>query len=180
MTEIGIFYGSSSGATKQVARKIQHYFGGEAELHDVRKTEVAALADYRLLIFGSPTYEKGKLQEDWYPFLKALKQEGVDLTGKTAAVFALGDQKKYEKTFADSLVPLAKKLKKRGARLIGAWPIEGYTFKESAGVKKGRFLGLVIDEDRQAVLTSERVHAWVAQLKAELAGEAVGAAGSGL
>lgn len=178
MTEIGIFYGSSSGATKQVARKIQHYFGGNADLHDVRKAEVAALAGYKVLIFGSPTYEKGKLQEDWYPFLKALKREGIDLTGKTAAVFALGDQKKYEKTFADALTPLAKKLKKRGACLIGAWPVEGYAFKASTGVKKGSFRGLVIDEDRQAVLTSERVRTWVAQLKAELAGEATGAAAS--
>ncbi len=177
MTEIGIFYGSSKGATKQIARKLQRAFGKDAVLHDVRKTDVDALAGCELIIFGSPTYEKGKLQEDWYPFLKALKREGVDLTGKTAAVFALGDQKKYEKTFADALVPLAKKLKKRGARLIGAWPTEGYSFKASAGVKKGRFLGLVIDEERQAVLTSERVQGWVAQLKAERASEAAGASG---
>lgn len=179
MTEVGIFFGSSKGTTKQVARKIQHAFGKDAVLHDVRKSTVADLAAYDLLVFGSPTYEKGKLQEDWYPFLKALKAEGVDLTGKTAAVFALGDQKKYEKSFADALTPLAKKLKKRGARLIGAWPVDGYNFKESTGVKKGRFLGLVIDEDRQAVLTSERVRAWVAQLKAELAaqGEAASAGG---
>ena len=177
MTEIGIFYGSSKGTTKQIARKIQRAFGEEAVLHDVRKVGVAELAACELIIFGSPTYEKGKLQEDWYPFLKALKREGVDLSGKTAAVFALGDQKKYEKTFADALVPLAKKLKKRGARLIGAWPTEGYAFKESAGVKKGRFLGLVIDEERQAALTSERVRTWVDQLKAELASGAAGAAG---
>ncbi len=178
MTEIGIFFGSSKGATKLVARKLQQAFGKEADLHDVRKADVAELAGYSLIIFGSPTYEKGKLQEDWYPFLKALKREGIDLTGKTAAVFALGDQKKYEKTFADALTPLAKGLKKRGARLIGAWPVEGYAFTASTGVKKGRFRGLVIDEDRQAVLTSERVRAWVAQLKAELAGEAAGAAAS--
>ncbi|MBM4117033.1 flavodoxin [bacterium] len=168
MTEVGIFYGSSQGATKQVARKIQRAFGKEAVLHDVRKSTVADLAPYALIIFGSPTYEKGKLQEDWYPFLEALKTEGIELTGKLAAVFALGDQKKYEKSFADALAPLAKKLKKRGAHLIGAWPTEGYAFKASTGVKKGRFLGLVIDEDRQAVLTSERVQAWVVQLKAEL------------
>ncbi|MBM4118947.1 flavodoxin [bacterium] len=168
MTEVGIFFGSSKGATKQVARKIQHAFGKDAVLHDVRKSTVADLAPFDLIVFGSPTYEKGKLQEDWYPFLKALKAEGIDLTGKSAAVFALGDQKKYEKSFADALTPLAKKLKKRGAHLIGAWPVEGYSFKASTAVKKGRFLGLVIDEDRQAVLTSERVQAWVAQLKAEL------------
>ncbi|TFG88245.1 MAG: hypothetical protein E4H17_02685, partial [Gemmatimonadales bacterium] len=95
MTEIGIFYGSSKGTTKQIARKIQRAFGEEAVLHDVRKVGVAELAACELIIFGSPTYEKGKLQEDWYPFLKALKREGVDLSGKTAAVFALGEQKKY-------------------------------------------------------------------------------------
>lgn len=168
MTEVGIFFGSSKGATKQVARKIQHAFGKGAEVFDVRRASVADLAPFDLLIFGSPTYEKGKLQEDWYPFLKALKSEGIDLSGKAAAVFALGDQKKYERTFADALKPLAKKLKKRGATLIGAWPTEGYNFKGSAGVKRGHFLGLVIDEERQAVLTSERVQTWVAQLKAEL------------
>ena len=103
----------------------------------------------------------------------------MDQDRKPFAVFALGDQKKYPKTFANALAPLAKQAKKRGARLIGRWSADGYSFKESKGLKKGRFLGLVIDDERQAALTTDRVLAWVAQLKAELAeGESESAAGA--
>ena len=167
MTEVGIFFGSSKGATKRVARKIAHAFGGETQVHDVKKACLADVERCDLVIFGSPTYEKGKLKEHWKDFLKVLKE--TDLSDKLVAVFALGDQKKYPKTFADALAPLAKRARKGGARLIGRWSADGYSFKESKGLKKGRFLGLVIDDDRQAAMTTDRVIAWVAQLKDELA-----------
>ncbi len=168
MTTIGIFYGSSKGATVKVARKLRRYLGkNRTRIHDVRKTKAKRLLDYDLVILGSPTYEKGKLQEDWYGFLKKMKQ--LDLGGRHAAVFALGDQKKYDKSFADALLPLHKTARKAGARLIGAWPTDGYKFKRSTGLdKRGDFLGLVIDDDRQARLTADRIDAWTRQLEEEL------------
>lgn len=170
MADIGIFYGSSKGATRKVARKLQKAFGTQrAEIHDVRKTKPKRLLAYQLIILGSPTYEKGKLQEDWYDFLKKMKK--LDLTGRCAAVFALGDQRKYDKTFADALEPLHRAARKCGARMIGLWPTEGYGFKKSAGLEGEEFLGLVIDDDRQAMLSDERILRWSAALAAALAAD---------
>lgn len=167
MADIGIFYGSSKGATRKVSRKLARYLGKDrVDLLDVKKTKAKRLLDYDLIILGSPTYEKGKLQEDWYGFLKKMKK--LDLSGHAVAVFALGDQKKYEKTFADALKPLHKVARSCDARMIGAWPAEGYRFKKSTGLKKDRFLGLVIDDDRQASHTSERVEMWSKQVLTEL------------
>lgn len=167
MTNIGIFYASSKGATTKVARKLRKALGKHrTELIDVRKAKPKRLLDFDLVVLGSPTYEKGKLQEDWYGFLKKMKK--VDLSGRHAAVFALGDQKKYDKSFADALLPLYKAARKAGAQMIGAWPTDGYKFKKSTGLKKGTFLGLVIDDDRQACLTTDRTEQWAEQLENEL------------
>ena len=166
MAKVGIFFGSSNGATKKVAQLIRDAFGEGAELHDVKRSRVGDLEEYDLLVLGSPTYEAGELQKHWYAFHRQMRR--ANLTGKAAAVFALGDQQKYRKTFADALEPLAQRALECGARLVGEWPIAGYDFKSSQGIRGENFLGLVIDEDRQGELTRERVEMWVDGLKREL------------
>jgi flavodoxin long chain len=171
MSRVGIFYGSSKGATRKVAGKLARALGKQrVDLLDVRKCKAKRLLDYELIILGSPTYEKGKLQEDWYGFLDKMKK--LNLDGCCAAVFALGDQKKYNKSFADALKPLHRAARKRGATMIGAWPARGYKFKRSAGLKKDTFLGLVIDDDRQSALTNDRIRAWAEQLLEEFSAPA--------
>ncbi len=165
MNKIGIFFGSSSGATQDVAQLIQSAFGPDAELVNVKRARLEDLERYDLLILGSPTYEEGRLQKHWYAFHKKMRK--ADLSGKTVAVFALGDQRKYKSSFADALDPLASRARECGAKLIGEWPIDGYDFKGSRGLRDGHFLGLVIDDDCQRELTPERIEGWVANLKAE-------------
>ena len=50
---------------------------------------------------------------------------------------------------------------------VGATPVRGYEFAESKAVRKGRFLGLVCDEDNQPELSEARCERWVRQLEAE-------------
>ncbi|MEZ5583240.1 MAG: flavodoxin domain-containing protein [Candidatus Competibacteraceae bacterium] len=103
-------------------------------------------------------------------FLPAL--EGVDFTGKTVALFGLGDQDGYP-TNSSMLSYSLQKTQKLGADPIGRWPTEGYEFDKSKAVKNGEFVGLVIDQDNQAEMTAERVEEWVETVKPVLLGEVV-------
>jgi flavodoxin long chain len=166
---IGLLYGSTGGATARVAWLMAAMFH---ERYNVT-VETLDIADYYLdealefdrLIFGIPTWNVGQLQKDWEDVIDELYE--LDLSGKTAAVFGLGDQIGYPRTFGDALFFLADRLEARGARLVGAWPLDSYTFEASWAVRDGHFLGLMLDEDNQAELTPERVAAWVDQLARE-------------
>lgn len=168
MMNIGLFYGSTNGATAAVAGMIQDAFaerGVTVELFDIAEYLLETMLDFDHLILGISTWNVGQLQADWeavYPELDAL-----DLTGKQAALYGLGDQVGYPDTFLDALFFVADKVREQGATLVGKWPVEGYTFTQSWAVEEEQFLGLAVDEDNQAELTEVRVSAWVEQLLSE-------------
>ena len=66
--------------------------------------------------------------------------------------------------------PLYEKLKEYGAEIVGDWSTEGYQFNHSDAVENGRFVGLVIDQRTQGMLTEERLKTWVEQIKPLLLG----------
>lgn len=81
MKKIGIFYGSSTGVTAEVAQEIAKKFGvADADVHNVAKSAPSDVAPYDVLILGSSTWGAGELQDDWYDFLTGLKC----LTSKTS------------------------------------------------------------------------------------------------
>jgi flavodoxin I len=166
---IGLFYGSTNGNTTGVAQLIQSEFLAQAriqvELFDVADYFLEEMDDFELLILGIPTWNVGQLQRDWEAIIDEFDELSFD--GKRAALFGLGDQVGYPDTFGDAVFFLADKLEGRGAKVVGAWPIEGYAFTNSWALREGRFLGLMIDEDNQRDLTPERVSQWVAQLIGE-------------
>ena len=163
---IGLFYGSTNGNTAAAAQLIQREFVQQAqvevELFDVADYYLEEMLDFDYLLLGIPTWNIGQLQRDWEAIVDEFDQ--VDLTGKRAALFGLGDQVGYPDTFGDALFFLADRLESRGATLVGAWPTTGYTFTGSWAVREGHFLGLMLDEDNQADLTEPRIQAWVQQL----------------
>lgn len=166
---IGIFYGSTNGNTAAVAEHIRaalQDFGLEAELLDVAECYLEEMLDYDPILVGIPTWNVGQLQRDWEEALDELDE--LDLSGKRAAIFGLGDQVGYPDTFADAMIFIAEKLEAQGARLAGAWPTAGYHFTGSWAVRDGSFVGLVVDEDNQPEQTEGRVRRWVAQLVDEL------------
>jgi len=122
------------------------------------------------LILGTPTLGDGLLpglsadceNESWEEFLP--KIDGMDFTGKTVAVFGLGDQVGYAEEFVDALGELHAFFKERGANMVGAWPTEGYEFEHSEAVVDGKFVGLALDLDNQSGLTDERVGRWLGQI----------------
>jgi flavodoxin I len=163
---IGLFYGSTNGNTAVVAQLIRNEFADQAgvavDLFDVADYYLEEMLDFDYLILGIPTWNVGQLQRDWEAIIEEF--DTVDLHGKVAAVFGLGDQEGYPETFGDAVFFLADKLEVQGAKLVGAWPVTGYTFSASWAVREGRFLGLMVDEDNQRQQTQERVIAWVRQL----------------
>lgn len=166
---IGLFYGSSTGATSVAARLIQTAFarnyGVEVELFDVADYYLDEMTDFDYLVLGIPTWNIGRLQRDWETVIEEFS--GLNLSGKHAAIFGLGDQRGYPDTFVDAMVFLADLLEAQGATLAGAWPTTGYSYTRSWAVRNGRFVGLALDEDNQPELTPDRIEAWVAQLAGE-------------
>ncbi len=173
MTSIGLFYGSTDGHTAAVAARLKQKLDAlilptgpvAVELFDVAEYFLAEMLDFPYLILGAPTWNYGQLQRDWEHVMEEFA--GLDLRGKRAAVFGLGDQVGYPDTFADALVFVADGLRSAGAVLVGRWPTTGYEFRASWAVEDGQFLGLVLDEDNQPELSEARLEVWSRQLVQE-------------
>lgn len=165
MAKIGIFFGSTEGNTERVVNMIQELFGDDAALHNVNSSTADDMQEYSYLILACPTWEIGRLQEDWDSFIDEI--ENVDYTGKKVTYVGLGDADGYPDTFQDALGIIHDRIKEKGASFVGAWPTEGYNFNASKGVIDGKFLGLAIDEDNQKDLTRSRVEKWVQELRNE-------------
>ena len=165
MANIGIFYGSSTGNTRDVSEKLQNAFGVEtADLHNIADTEIETLTRYKNLVFAVSTWGAGDLQDDWEDFFPNL--DSVDFTGKKVAVMCLGDQENYPDAFADAMVILTDKIAELGGTVVGETSVEGYSFDVSKSARNGKFAGLVIDEDSQSDKTDQRIGKWVDRLRA--------------
>jgi flavodoxin I len=167
MAKIGLFYDTDTGNTRKVAKMIAKLFDeGDVEIKSVTKLESADFDNYTAFIIGTPTLGEGELPENWIEFMPQL--DNVNLSGKTVALFGLGDQEEYGHEFVDGLGLLYEKLESLGASFVGAWPTEGYEYEISAAEIDDQFVGLVIDQDTQSDLTPERVETWVSQVKQAL------------
>lgn len=169
MDKIGLFYGSETGNTEQVAEAIQDEFGGEqvVEVHRIEDVTPAEIGAYSRLLIGCPTWYDGQLQSDWDDFFPQLDE--IDFKGKTVALFGCGDQEGYAEYFVDAIGIICEKIQERGATVVGEWSVEGYSFEESKAVlKEGFFCGLPLDFENQDHLTESRIEKWVAQIKATL------------
>ena len=89
-------------------------------------------------------------------------------SGKFVGLFGAGDQVGYEESFQDALGILGRKLRMRGAKLIGFTSTAGYDYSRSEGVEGARFMGLALDFDNQADLNALRIAAWVGQIATEM------------
>ena len=178
MNKIGMFFGTQTGTTRLVAKKMYKLLGDDIAEKPVNVNRISPddLLQYDVLILGTPSYGEGDipgkdvgcLESNWAEFLQTFGTP--DLTGKTIAMFGLGAQERYSDRFASSLAALYNFFKGLGAEMIGDWPLEGYSFNFSASVVDGRFVGLIIDQRTQGMHTDERLKQWVEQVKPALAG----------
>jgi flavodoxin I len=176
MNKIGIFFGTDTGTTRLIAKKLAKKLGEAiaSKPLNVNRIAVDDLMRYDALILGTPSYGEGQFpgtstgvkDGSWEEFAPQLA--AADLTGKTVALYGLGNQEKYPERFADSLYLLYELCVNGGATVIGDWGTEDYDFVRSRSVVNGRFVGLVIDNNSQGMLTESRLDAWTRAVKPHL------------
>jgi flavodoxin I len=169
MSRIGLFFASSTGNTRRIAKSIKKHFDDDtmADALNVNKASAALLASYSYLILGTSTLGGGQLPGlstdcmggGWEEFLPQLKD--VDFTGKTVALFGLGDQDKYPAEFVDALGEIYQFIAARGATIVGVWPADDYDFIASKALLDDEFVGLVLDQENQKSLTESRLENWL-------------------
>ena len=166
MAAIKLFYGSTNGNTERVADLIKSELGN-VEVINIAKSTPKDIESANKLIFGTSTWQDGELQEDWEEFFPSMDE--IDFSGKTIALFGLGDSYGYPDAFVNGLGILAEKIKEKGGKLVGNWSTEGYDFESSSAVQNGNFVGLAIDEENESDKTETRVKEWVASIKPSFA-----------
>lgn len=176
MSKIGIFFGTDTGTTRLIAKKMARILGNSiaSKPLNINRIRVDDLLQYDSLILGTPSYGEGLFpgistgvkNGSWEEFVAELS--GVDMTGKTIALYGLGNQEKYPDHFADALYLLYELFSNCGATIVGDWSTSDYEFIHSNAVVDGRFVGLVIDNNSQGLLTDSRLEAWLADVKPKL------------
>ncbi|ASX26151.1 flavodoxin FldA [Candidatus Williamhamiltonella defendens] len=167
MSNIGIFFGSDTGNTENIAKLIQKQFGEQAKVYDIAKSHQKDLENFDILFLGIPTWYYGEAQCDWDDFFSTLEE--INFKNKSVAIFGCGDQEDYAEYFCDAMGMIRDIIEPRGAKIVGHWPTEGYYFEASKGlIDDDHFIGLAIDEDRQSELTQDRVDKWLKQVSLEL------------
>ncbi|ATG91902.1 flavodoxin [Methylomonas koyamae] len=176
MSKIGIFFGTDTGSTRLVAKKIYSLLGEELadKPKNINRASPEDLLKYDALILGTPSYGIGDLpglaagcqERSWHEFVGLL--DGHGFAGKRVALFGLGHQERYASRFASSLIQLYRVFYGYGADIVGRWSSEGYRFEHSDAIVDGEFVGLVLDQRTQAHLTDERLRVWLAQITPQL------------
>ncbi|HSH52745.1 MAG TPA: flavodoxin [Bacteroidales bacterium] len=171
MKKIGLFYGPVGGSTEKVAKKVAAALGNEnVDLIPVKDTKALTVGKYENIILGmstigKETWESDKPANDWDIFLPEL--EKIDYSNKKIAMFGLGDQVTYDLHFADALGVVAEIILPKGAQIIGRVDTDGYDFRESNAIYKGKFIGLPVNEDFEPELTDQRINSWIEKIKPE-------------
>jgi len=167
MGNVRIFYGSTTGNTGEVASMIAELLGDKVDyVRDISSAQADDLAGAQTLILGVSTWDDGQLQQDWENFFPLLDR--IDFSGKSVALFGLGDSYGFSEQFCNGLGILYRKIVERSGKVVGLWPKEGYSFGASEALVDGHFCGLVLDQDNEASKTPERVKTWVGQIRGEL------------
>ena len=169
MSKIGLFFGPLKGSVHRVADKVKAALGEQnVEMISVNDASLSDLEKYDHIIFGistvgKETWDSDYANTDWSKFFPNISK--VKFTGKTVAIFGLGDHVTYSSYFVNAMGVLAKDLLKNGATIVGRVDPSEYEFDDSEAVIDGVFIGLPIDEDFEPELTDQRVINWVNSIK---------------
>jgi flavodoxin I len=172
MSRIGLFFSSSTGNTRSIAKMIKKHCDDDtmAEALNVNKATPELVAGYSYLILGTSTLGGGQLPGlstdcmggGWEEFLPQIKD--VDFSGKTVALYGLGDQYKYPEEFVDAMGILYEFVVARGAKVVGRCPADDYDFITSKALVNDEFVGLVLDQENQKGQTDQRLKTWLKQI----------------
>lgn len=167
MNKTGIVYSFNSTKTAKAAEKITEEFGSDFNIVKVNAEELTEelFLSFTNLILGVPTWFDGELPNYWDEFVPAL--EDLNLTGKTIAIYGLGNQVEYPENFGDAIGIMGELVQERGAKLIGFTADEGYNYESSRALINGKFMGLLLDQENQPRQSKERIQKWITDLKSQ-------------
>jgi len=153
-----IFYASNTGNTEYISKLISKELG-DIKLIDIANSGISSIKDYDTVILGLSTWGDGELSDEWDDVWDDFKE--IDFTGKTVAMFGLGDQESYGENFVDALGIVYEYLDQTDAKIVGKWAsTDEYFYEESRAIVDGMFVGLALDEDNQDDLSEERITKW--------------------
>lgn len=163
MKEYGIFYGSATGVTADVAKRIAKELGvADGDVHNVANAAPSKLGDYKTLILGTSTWGNGELEDDWYDFVDGA--QALDLKGHNMAVFGCGDESMTD-TFCNGVGELYTRMLPTGVTPVGVFDADVYDFNNTEARIDGRIVGLLLDEVNHPELTDERIDMWATEVK---------------
>lgn len=162
---IGIIYGSSMGNTEEAAQFIGENLGLDNEVLNICDVDAAKISGYDALILGTSTWGSGDLQDDW----DAFDFGSLEVSGKTAAFFGMGDSQSYSDEYCNGMAKLYDAFVGKGVKAVGAVSVDGYTFDGSDAVRDGKFVGLALDADNESDKTESRILSWIEQIKPNFA-----------
>ncbi len=171
MKKIGLIYWPKGGNVESVSNKIfERLDKSYSDIYDLNSINITDLVHYDCLIIGSSTagaetWRDAEPTNLWNNLFNDLDK--INLEGKKVALFGLGDQVLWPRNFVDNMIVFKREFEKRGAKICGEWPTEGYDFEESKAVVGDKFVGLAIDEDHQYDLTDKRIDKWLKQIRQE-------------
>lgn len=152
---IGIFYGSTTGVTEQVAEKLGNLLNAKV----FHAGDIEKILEFDTAILATSTWGIGDIQDDWIGPLEKLKS--LNLSGKKVGIVGVGDQESFSSSFVNGMRELYATVTEANATVVGSTSTDGYSFNESTAIENGNFVGLVIDETNQSNLTDERIEKWV-------------------
>lgn len=167
MRAVGLFFGTQTGKTEEVADAIGAGTGlSPQDIGDVASSD---LPGFDGLIVGAPTWHTGADEQrsgtPWDDYIDEIRS--LDMCGKPVAVFGTGDSAGYGDNFCDAIEELHSAFKQAGAKMVGYTDASGYQHAESKSDQDGKFLGLPLDQDNEDDMTEGRVKAWLEQIKSE-------------
>jgi flavodoxin I len=168
MKKIGLFYGSTTGNTEKLAKKIKDNLpSGLVDIYNVKNVNKEDVEKYDNIILGSSTWGKGILQSDFEIFLHDVLKS-ANLYGKKIAIFGTGDSAVYPESFADSMGIIFDTLEGKGVTFVGEFPTDGYKFESSLSMFGDKFIGLPLDDDSDDEQNKLRIAIWTDLLKLDM------------
>lgn len=176
MKRVNILSWPKGGETEKIASQLLAHFNQNE--NDVKAIELDFLTvdeqkikSCDLLVVGGSTvgadnWSTADNTTKWGHLFSLLRL--TDLSGLKAAVFGLGDQKKFPDNFVDGMSVVKKLLELKGAKIVGYWSTETYEFNDSRSIEEDDFVGLALDTENQPELTEKRIQGWVDQVIQEI------------
>jgi len=178
MSKVGVFYGTSTGNTEEVAEMIfDELENNNVDVEgpfDVDSDEnvIEMFNKCDVLVVGAPTWNTGADTErsgtGWDElFYSSIPEQKQNLKNKKVAVFGLGDQLSYGENYADATGELHDVFENCGCNMLGYTSQKGYQHEASKAIRGEQFCGLLCDMINQDDMTEDRITNWIAQLKGE-------------